>query len=239
MSQTKAQLIGVSDDTTTNSSFYPVLVNSDGVGPKTSTTKLDFNPSTGNLSSTIFTGAVVGDVTGNVSGSSGSCTGNAATATLATNATNATNATTATNATNTTNVTVADESTDTTCFPLFATSATGDQAPKSSTNLTFDASAGRLSATFLNSLSDEKLKKDISTIDNAVDKVMQLRGVDYTWKQSEEKSKGVIAQELQKVLPELVSESDDRLSVNYNGIVGVLIEAIKEQQKQIDELKGD
>ena len=236
MSQTKAQLIGVSDDTTTNSSFYPVLVNSDGVGPKTSTTKLDFNPSTGNLSSTTFTGAVVGDVTGNVSGSSGSCTGNAATATLATNATNATNATTATNATN---ITVADESTDTTCFPLFATSATGDQAPKSSTNLTFDASAGRLSATFLNSLSDENLKKDISTIDNAVDKVMQLRGVDYTWKQSEEKSKGVIAQELQKVLPELVSESDDRLSVNYNGIIGVLIEAIKEQQKQIDELKGN
>ena len=236
MSQTKAQLIGVSDDTTTNSSFYPVLVNSDGVGPKTSTTKLDFNPSTGNLSSTTFTGAVVGDVTGNVSGSSGSCTGNAATATLATNATNATNATTATNATN---ITVADESTDTTCFPLFATSATGNQAPKSSTNLTFDASAGRLSATFLNSLSDENLKKDISTIDNAVDKVMQLRGVDYTWKQSEEKSKGVIAQELQKVLPELVSESDDRLSVNYNGIIGVLIEAIKEQQKQIDELKGN
>ena len=242
MSQTKAQLIGVSDDTTTNSSFYPVLVNSDGVGPKTSTTKLDFNPSTGNLSSTTFTGAVVGDVTGNISGSSGSCTGNAATATLATNATNATNATTATNAataTNATNVTVAAESTDTTCFPLFATSATGNQAPKSSTNLTFDASAGRLSATFLNSLSDEKLKKDISTIDNAVDKVMQLRGVDYTWKQSEEKSKGVIAQELQKVLPELVSESDDRLSVNYNGIIGVLIEAIKEQQKQIDELKGN
>lgn len=236
MSQTKAQLIGVSDDTTTNSSFYPVLVNSDGVGPKTSTTKLDFNPSTGNLSSTTFTGTVVGDVTGNISGSSGSCTGNAATATLATTATNATNATTATNATN---VTVAAESTDTTCFPLFSTSATGDQAPKSSTNLTFDASAGRLSATFLNSLSDEKLKKDISTIDNAVDKVMQLRGVDYTWKQSEEKSKGVIAQELQKVLPELVSESDDRLSVNYNGIIGVLIEAIKEQQKQIDELKGN
>ena len=239
MSQTKAQLIGVSDDTTTNSSFYPVLVNSDGVGPKTSTTKLDFNPSTGNLSSTTFTGAVVGDVTGNISGSSGSCTGNAATATLATNATNATNATTATNATNATNITVAAESTDTTCFPLFATSATGNQEPKSSTNLTFDASAGRLSATFLNSLSDENLKKDISTIDNAVDKVMQLRGVDYTWKQSEEKSKGVIAQELQKVLPELVSESDDRLSVNYNGIIGVLIEAIKEQQKQIDELKGN
>ena len=144
MSQTKAQLIGVSNDTTTDSLFYPVFVNSDGIGPKTSTTKLHFNPST-----------------------------------------------------------------------------------------------GRLSATFLDALSDENLKKDISTVDGAVDKVKQLRGVAYTWEESEEKSIGVIAQELREVLPELVSESENGLSVNYNGIIGVLIEAIKEQQRQIDELKGN
>ena len=58
-------------------------------------------------------------------------------------------------------------------------------------------------------------------------------------KHSEEKSKGVIAQELREVFPELVVESEDGLSVNYNGIIGVLIEAIKDQQKQIDELKGN
>ena len=111
---------------------------------------------------------------------------------------------------------------------------------KSSTKLYFNPSTGRLSeTTIVNSLSDEKLKKDISTIDDALDKVKQLRGVDYTWKQSEEKSKGVIAQELQEVFPELVSESESGLSVNYNGIIGVLIEAIKEQQKQIDKLSGN
>jgi hypothetical protein len=47
----------------------------------------------------------------------------------------------------------------------------------------------------------------------------------------------VIAQELEKVLPELVTQGDIK-SVNYNGLIGLLIEAIKEQQKQIDELKA-
>jgi hypothetical protein len=48
----------------------------------------------------------------------------------------------------------------------------------------------------------------------------------------------VIAQELEKVLPELVTQGDIK-SVNYNGLIGLLIEAIKEQQKQIDELKAN
>ena len=72
---------------------------------------------------------VSGTITGDVSGSSGSCTGNAATATAATN------------------VTVADESSDTTCFPLFATAATGDLGAKSGSNLTFNSSSGALTAT--------------------------------------------------------------------------------------------
>ena len=65
----------------------------------------------------------------------------------AANATNAASATNATNATNTTNVTVADESSDTTCFPLFATAATGNLPPKSGSNLTFNSSSGALTAT--------------------------------------------------------------------------------------------
>ena len=74
-------------------------------------------------------GNVTGNLTGNASGSSGSCTGNSATATTSTN------------------VTVADESSDTTCFPLFVTAATGDLAPKSGSNLTFDSNTGVLGAT--------------------------------------------------------------------------------------------
>jgi len=84
--------------------------------------------------------------------------------------------------------------------------------------------------------SDERLKSDIETIDNALDKVMSMRGVSYT-KQAE-KGIGVIAQEIEKVLPEVVTDGEYK-SVAYGNIVGVLIEAIKEQQKQIDELKKD
>jgi hypothetical protein len=84
--------------------------------------------------------------------------------------------------------------------------------------------------------SDERLKSDIQTIDNALDKVMNIRGVSYT-KQAE-RGIGVIAQEIEKVLPEVVTDGEYK-SVAYGNIVGVLIEAIKEQQKQIDELKKD
>ena len=95
---------------------------------------------------------------------------------------------------------------------------------------------GTLQATEVTATSDERLKSDIQTIDNALDKVMNMRGVSYT-KQAE-KGIGVIAQEIEKVLPEVVTDGEYK-SVAYGNIVGVLIEAIKEQQKQIDELKKD
>lgn len=84
--------------------------------------------------------------------------------------------------------------------------------------------------------SDERLKSDIQTIENAVDTVKALRGV--TFVKDGKPSLGVIAQEVQAVLPELVMESGDYLSVAYGNMVGVLIEAIKEQQAQIDDLKA-
>ena len=89
--------------------------------------------------------------------------------------------------------------------------------------------------------SDERLKTNIKTIENALDKTLKMRGVSYNRTDSDDKSDkvGVIAQEIISVLPEVVREGDDgMLSVSYGNIVGVLIEAIKEQQKQIDELKS-
>jgi hypothetical protein len=88
----------------------------------------------------------------------------------------------------------------------------------------------------ITAFSDERLKTDVKTIDDALDKVMNMRGVSYT--KSAEKGIGVIAQEIEKVLPEVVTDGEYK-SVAYGNIVGVLIEAIKEQQKQIDELKKD
>jgi len=85
--------------------------------------------------------------------------------------------------------------------------------------------------------SDRRLKRNIETIDNAIDKVNNLRGV--TYEKSLKPSLGVIAQEVEEVLPELVkTDSDGMKSVAYGNMVGLLIEAIKEQQKQIEELKN-
>ena len=86
----------------------------------------------------------------------------------------------------------------------------------------------------ITAFSDERLKSDIETIDNALDKVMNMRGVSYT-KQAE-KGIGVIAQEVEKVLPEVVSDGEYK-SVAYGNMVGVLIEAIKELKSQLDNHK--
>ena len=84
--------------------------------------------------------------------------------------------------------------------------------------------------------SDRNLKTNIQTVDNALDIVGNLRGVSFDWKSSGNPSYGVIAQELEQVLPELVSDGDPK-AVSYNGIIGVLIEAIKELKEEIEELK--
>ena len=85
--------------------------------------------------------------------------------------------------------------------------------------------------------SDERLKTDIKTIDNAVDIVNNLRGVTYTRKDTNEKGVGVIAQEIEDVLPQVVQDGEYK-SVAYGNIVGVLIEAVKELKAEIEELKG-
>ena len=85
--------------------------------------------------------------------------------------------------------------------------------------------------------SDRRKKKDIITIDNALNKVLQLRGVYYTRIDDEIRGRqtGVIAQEINEILPEVVTYASDvdEYGVSYGNIVGVLIEAIKEQQKEI------
>ena len=87
-----------------------------------------------------------------------------------------------------------------------------------------------------NTYSDEKIKTDIKTIDNALWKVQQLRGVYYTQIFEGTKNIGLIAQEVEHIIPEVVSYNDtsDLKSVNYASIVGLLINAIKEQQEIID-----
>lgn len=89
--------------------------------------------------------------------------------------------------------------------------------------------------------SDVRLKENIHTIDSALEKVKGLRGVSFDRINKEignDRDIGVIAQEVKDIVPEVVSEHDDGYySVAYGNLVGLLIEAIKEQQVQIDELR--
>ncbi len=91
--------------------------------------------------------------------------------------------------------------------------------------------------------SDKRLKDNIKPIKNSLEAVKMLNGVTYDWKATGKSSVGVIAQNIQEVFPELVKEvqpigeDEKRLTVNYNGLVGVLIEAVKDLSKQVEELK--
>ncbi len=83
--------------------------------------------------------------------------------------------------------------------------------------------------------SDERLKENIKTLDGK--KVLEMRGVSFDRVDTKKASSGVIAQEMEKVAPELVIDDGNYKGVAYGNLVGYLIEAIKDQQKQIDELK--
>ena len=124
-------------------------------------------------------------------------------------------------------------------FPLFTatTSGTITASGISTSKLTYNPSTGAMTAVDFNSTSDINLKENIHTVGNALEITEQLRGVSFDWKETGRSSYGVIAQELEEVLPELVKQGDVK-SVNYNGIIGVLIEAIKELKKEVEDLKN-
>jgi hypothetical protein len=82
--------------------------------------------------------------------------------------------------------------------------------------------------------SDERLKKDIETIEGALDKVKSMRGVKYTSINTDLASVGVIAQEMAEVCPEVVQDNNGMLSVAYGNLIGVLIEAIKELSAKVE-----
>lgn len=98
-------------------------------------------------------------------------------------------------------------------------------------------SAGTVSAADLNSTSDRSLKENIEPIDDALSKVLALQGVSFDWKDSGEKSIGLIAQDVEKVIPEVVSDDGEIKRISYGNLVGLLIEAVKDQQKEIESLK--
>ena len=90
----------------------------------------------------------------------------------------------------------------------------------------------------LNSTSDARLKENVEPIANALSDITQLEGVSFDWKDTGTRGHGFIAQQVEPILPDVVNTDDETgiKSINYVGMIGHLVEAIKEQQKQIDAL---
>jgi hypothetical protein len=120
-----------------------------------------------------------------------------------------------------------------------ATSGSWSNGVVSTTKLFFVPSTGTLNATIFNSLSDEQEKTNVADIPDSLDMVLALRGVEFNWRDNGSKSAGLIAQELEKTLPHLVSTSEaGTKSVNYNGIIAYLIEAIRELNNKLENRDG-
>jgi len=203
-----------------------------------------------NIGGVSFNGSANINLPGVNAGGNQSTSGNADTATLATT------------------ITVAGETDgDTECFVLLSTAASGSLGAKTKSSLTFNAEKGSLKVSILgvgvnssgtageirasNDItafysSDKRLKDNIKKIENPLDKLDNINGYTFDWIEKEgiHSNKGhdigVIAQEIEEVLPEVTTTRDNGYkAVRYEKIVPLLIECIKEQQKQIDELKKD
>ena len=119
--------------------------------------------------------------------------------------------------------------------------STGDKwAFNKSLNVDGEITAtGNVTSPFFYSESDAVLKQDVEPITNPLKKILKLAGVSFTWKKSKQSGIGVIAQEVEKIVPEIVSTNlNGHKTVSYDSLVPILIEAVKEQQKQIDYLKS-
>lgn len=95
----------------------------------------------------------------------------------------------------------------------------------------------------IRTISDARLKRNVQSIENPLSKIMKMRGVTYNWidtaKMGTQKEIGFVAQELEKVVPEVVSSGAEYKSVNYPLLTALLTEGMKEQQKEIDGLKKE
>ena len=149
-------------------------------------------------------------------------------------------ASTATTATNATNIaTTGAVSTAGTYFiPFVASNGSSNQGANTTANLNFNPSTGTLTSTIVTASSDARLKENVKPITGALALVQQLEGVLFNRIGQTREEIGVIAQQVEAIVPQLVFTDDEGMkSVAYANTVALLIEAIKEQQIQIEDLK--
>ena len=99
--------------------------------------------------------------------------------------------------------------------------------------------ANTVNAQDINSKSDMRLKENIEPLHNGIETIKAINPVAFTWKNGSGAAYGVIAQEIENVIPAIVNENDEGIkSVSYTQIIAFLIKAVQEQQEQIDQLKS-
>jgi hypothetical protein len=133
-----------------------------------------------------------------------------------------------------------DTTTNATRYLSFTSSTSGtiSSLNVSSTKLTYNPSTGRLTAVDFNSTSDQKLKENIEPLINSIEIIEKINPVKFTWKHTGDTSYGVLAQDLEKILPELVNNDDDYKSVSYIPLIALIIDAVKNHETEIQNLKN-
>jgi hypothetical protein len=123
---------------------------------------------------------------------------------------------------------------------VFVEAAGSNQTPRvrtTATAFTYNPGTGEVAATDFNSLSDATLKHNISPISNSLETISKINAVSFNWNDIDKKSFGFIAQEIEQFLPEIVTETQGKKAMSYTQIIPFLVQAIKELQQQIDDLK--
>lgn len=137
-----------------------------------------------------------------------------------------------------TTINATDDTASATLYPVMVGANGSNQTAKVTVSkLTYNASTGTLSTTIFNSTSDASLKINVENLVNVQDVIQKINGVSFNWKDNETKSYGVIAQNIEEVIPEAVSTTNNVKSVNYNAIIAFLIESNKELIKKVNELE--
>lgn len=224
---------------TTSGTYYPTFVPSNTAGNQQASThaSLSYNPNTGYLSATRFVGSGAGltDVVTGIAVNGATAVNGAVTLTTVASVAAGTGVTVSGTGSGpyTGAVTVGiGQAVATTSGVQFGSIGVGSAAPGSNNVVV----QGNVTA-----YSDRRLKDNIETITNALNKITQVRGVTYTRTDMEDiltRHTGVIAQELEAVLPEAVMTGSDGIkSVAYGNVIGLLIESVKELNAKVDKLQ--
>ena len=131
-----------------------------------------------------------------------------------------------------------DTSTNSSFYPVFTSSTSNGWSPiVSNTKLTFNPSTGQITAVDFNATSDIMAKTHIETIESPMSILDKINPVSFNWKDTGAKAYGVIAQEVEKVLPSIVKESPNGKAVAYNNLIAFLVAAVKEQDTELRNIK--